>query len=84
MPSVLSLSVSLLLLLAWTEPALAAGGAELRLDALLRDARPEQRQALAGGLARLLDPAQMGTLFKALALVSPGLPAPDGFAAEPR
>jgi hypothetical protein len=28
----------------------------------------------------LIDPAEMGTLFKALAVTSPGLPAPAGFA----
>ena len=32
------------------------------------------------GLQRLLDPRQMGNLFKALALTSPGLPVPAGFA----
>ena len=55
-------------------------GAEARLAALLRQARPEQRAALASGLARLIDPDQMGKLFKVLALTSPGLPAPAGFA----
>jgi NADH dehydrogenase [ubiquinone] 1 alpha subcomplex assembly factor 7 len=34
---------------------------------------------LEGGLERLLDPEQMGTLFKVLALTSPGLSAPPGF-----
>ena len=62
---------------------LAALGAEARLAALSRNATPEQRAALRGGLGRLIDPAQMGTLFKALALTSPGLPAPAGFEGEP-
>jgi NADH dehydrogenase [ubiquinone] 1 alpha subcomplex assembly factor 7 len=58
---------------------LAALGAEARLAALCRCATPPQREALATGLRRLIDPAEMGTLFKALALTSPGLPAPSGF-----
>jgi NADH dehydrogenase [ubiquinone] 1 alpha subcomplex assembly factor 7 len=54
-------------------------GAELRLAALLRQAAPGQRPALEAGLRRLIDPAEMGTLFKVLAVTSPGLPAPAGF-----
>jgi NADH dehydrogenase [ubiquinone] 1 alpha subcomplex assembly factor 7 len=61
---------------------LVALGAKLRLQALLRAAPPEQRDALERGLSRLIDPGEMGTLFKAMALVSPGLPVPAGFAAE--
>jgi len=38
-----------------------------------------QRAALRSGLERLIDPAQMGNLFKVLALTSPGMPAPAGF-----
>jgi NADH dehydrogenase [ubiquinone] 1 alpha subcomplex assembly factor 7 len=55
-------------------------GAEARLAALLRRAGPEQRARLETGLNRLIDPAEMGTLFKVLALTSPGLPTPAGFA----
>jgi NADH dehydrogenase [ubiquinone] 1 alpha subcomplex assembly factor 7 len=55
-------------------------GAELRLAALLRRGRPEQRVTLEAGLRRLIDPAEMGTLFKVLAITSSGLPAPAGFA----
>lgn len=58
---------------------LTALGAEARLAALCRRALPPQRARLESGLSRLIDPAGMGTLFKALALVSPGLPAPAGF-----
>ena len=58
---------------------LRALGAELRLAALLQRAAPEQRAALESGLKRLIDPAEMGTLFKVLAMTSPGLPAPAGF-----
>ena len=58
---------------------LAALGAEARLASLLTRAAAAQRAALHSGLERLIDPAQMGSLFKALALTSPGLPAPAGF-----
>jgi NADH dehydrogenase [ubiquinone] 1 alpha subcomplex assembly factor 7 len=61
---------------------LAALGAEARLGALSARASPAQQAALESGLERLIDPAQMGTLFKAVALTSPGLPAPAGFAAD--
>ena len=59
---------------------LQALGAEARLSALAARATPAQRATLESGLARLIDPAEMGNLFKALALISPGLPAPAGFA----
>ena len=62
---------------------LTALGAEARLAALLRQAAPVQRDALESGLRRLIDPHQMGTLFKVLALASPGLPVPAGFGGEP-
>jgi NADH dehydrogenase [ubiquinone] 1 alpha subcomplex assembly factor 7 len=58
---------------------LAALGAQARLAALSAGATKAQRGALEGGLERLIDPAQMGSLFKVLALTSPGLPAPVGF-----
>jgi NADH dehydrogenase [ubiquinone] 1 alpha subcomplex assembly factor 7 len=57
---------------------LTALGAEARLAALLPRAAPEQRITLASGLRRLIDPDKMGTLFKALAVTSPGLPTPSG------
>jgi NADH dehydrogenase [ubiquinone] 1 alpha subcomplex assembly factor 7 len=59
---------------------LKALGAELRLEMLSRRAAPDQRAALETGLKRLIDPSEMGTLFQALAIVSPGLAAPAGFA----
>ncbi len=58
---------------------LAALGAEARLEALSARALPAQREALEGGLARLLDPAAMGELFKVMAVTTPGLAAPVGF-----
>jgi NADH dehydrogenase [ubiquinone] 1 alpha subcomplex assembly factor 7 len=61
---------------------LTALGAELRLAALLQKAAPGQRAALATGLRRLIDPSEMGTLFKVLAMTSPGLPVPAGFAED--
>jgi NADH dehydrogenase [ubiquinone] 1 alpha subcomplex assembly factor 7 len=60
---------------------LLALGAEARVAALEARATPAQRSRLAGAVERLLDPAQMGTLFKAMALTSPALPPPPGFAA---
>jgi NADH dehydrogenase [ubiquinone] 1 alpha subcomplex assembly factor 7 len=66
---------------------LAALGAGARLTALCANASAAQREMLAVGLRRLIDPREMGTLFKALALVSPGFPAPAGFGdqgTEPR
>lgn len=58
-------------------------GAATRLAALSARATPGQRHALESGLERLIDPAQMGDAFKAMALTSPGLPAPPGFAPGP-
>ena len=58
---------------------LAALGAETRLGALSARASPEQQALLESGVRRLIDPAEMGTLFKAMAATSPGLPAPAGF-----
>ncbi|HTT80672.1 MAG TPA: SAM-dependent methyltransferase [Stellaceae bacterium] len=55
-------------------------GAEQRLAALAANATPAQREALQSGLNRLIAPEEMGTLFQVLALTSPGLPAPSGFA----
>jgi len=54
-------------------------GVEVRLAALAAQATPAQRLALERGVERLLDPGEMGTLFKAVALVSPGQPPPPGF-----
>jgi SAM-dependent MidA family methyltransferase len=43
-------------------------GAEARLAALTRNASPAMANTLAAGLKRLIDPSQMGALFKVLVL----------------
>lgn len=77
--------------------ALAAAGATVRTSeqgaflarlgigqraAALARARPDRADALADALERLTGAEAMGTLFKAAAAVSPGLPVPPGFAPE--
>lgn len=54
-------------------------GLASRCDRLARGARPDQRQAILSGAARLADPRQMGVLFKMLALQSSGLALPPPF-----
>jgi len=54
-------------------------GLSERRDRLLEAARPEQRELIASGAARLADPSQMGVLFKVLALASDGLAPPPPF-----
>ncbi|MGH7031719.1 MAG: class I SAM-dependent methyltransferase [Stellaceae bacterium] len=54
-------------------------GVSARLAALAARATPAARHRLESGVERLLDPTQMGNLFKAIALTSPGLAAPPGF-----
>jgi NADH dehydrogenase [ubiquinone] 1 alpha subcomplex assembly factor 7 len=58
---------------------LTALGARERAAALRIRATPSQQLALDSGVERLLDPGGMGTLFKAIALVSPRLSPPPGF-----
>jgi NADH dehydrogenase [ubiquinone] 1 alpha subcomplex assembly factor 7 len=50
-----------------------------RHDRLLQRATPAQAEAIASGASRLVDPKQMGILFKALALTGAGLPPPPPF-----
>ena len=57
---------------------LAGLGARERAATLRARATTSQRRAIDRGVERLLDPGDMGTLFKAIALTSPG-PAPPGF-----
>jgi NADH dehydrogenase [ubiquinone] 1 alpha subcomplex assembly factor 7 len=61
---------------------LAALGAGARLAALGARVGPAQREALAQGLARLVEPAQMGELFKVLAVTSPGFGVAAGLGGE--
>jgi NADH dehydrogenase [ubiquinone] 1 alpha subcomplex assembly factor 7 len=60
---------------------LIALGIEARAAALLTNATPDQQIAIRSGCRRLIEPAEMGTLFKVLALTQPGAPVPAGFGA---
>ncbi len=61
---------------------LRALGIELRA-AKLMEANPGKAREVEAGLRRLIDAAEMGNLFQALALTHPDLPAPPGFT-DPR
>ena len=61
---------------------LAAMGIGPRAQSLAQ-AVPQDADTIADALERLTAPDQMGTLFKVLAAVSPGLPPPPGFEARP-
>jgi len=54
-------------------------GLETRRDRLLAQAKPDQKEAILSGAARLADPRAMGLLFKVLALTSNGLAPPPPF-----
>jgi NADH dehydrogenase [ubiquinone] 1 alpha subcomplex assembly factor 7 len=54
-------------------------GLAARRERLLQRATPTQAEAIASGAARLVDPRQMGVLFKALVLTSARLPPPPPF-----
>lgn len=54
-------------------------GLEPRLRRLMADADEDQRPALFLGARRLVDPFQMGSLFKAMAMTSEHLPLPPPF-----
>lgn len=58
---------------------LAALGIRARAEALTR-ATPERAAEIEAARARLTEPAQMGTLFKALAVTAPRWPIPGGWA----
>ncbi len=62
-------------------PFLRHLGIEARAAALLRDASPAQARDVPAALRRLIAPDEMGTLFKALAVTHPALPAPAGLTA---
>ncbi len=56
-------------------------GIAARAQALMAGARRDQAASIASGLRRLVHPAEMGAMFKALALAHPHLPPPPGFIA---
>jgi SAM-dependent MidA family methyltransferase len=58
---------------------LSAMGIDLRAGALAR-LNPGRAAEIEAARERLVSPAQMGALFKAMAFVAPGWPAPAGFA----
>lgn len=60
---------------------LRALGIDARADALARNA-PEQADAIRLARDRLVDPAQMGALFKVMGLTAPDWPDGAGFQAE--
>ncbi|MGH7123509.1 MAG: SAM-dependent methyltransferase, partial [Stellaceae bacterium] len=55
-------------------------GVEVRARRLVANASPETRATVESGVRRLIDRAEMGTLFKVLAVLHPDLPTPAGFA----
>jgi SAM-dependent MidA family methyltransferase len=57
-------------------------GIAAREAALLKSAMPAQQELIRSGVRRLIDPAEMGALFKVLALGQPGGPVPEGFGPE--
>jgi NADH dehydrogenase [ubiquinone] 1 alpha subcomplex assembly factor 7 len=59
---------------------LIALGIAAREAALLKNASPAQHEAIRSGCRRLIEPDQMGNLFKVLALTQKGGPVPAGFA----
>jgi len=65
-----------------TSLGLAARAERLRASALAQQ-RPDQAAAVATAYKRLIAPTEMGSLFKALAILGGSQPAPPGFAAAP-
>ncbi len=61
---------------------LRALGIETRAEMLAARATPRQQADIATALRRLTAPDAMGSLFKAMAVVHPGLPCPPGFEAQ--
>jgi NADH dehydrogenase [ubiquinone] 1 alpha subcomplex assembly factor 7 len=58
---------------------LARLGIGARTQALLERATSDQANTIATACRRLVHPAEMGLMFKVLALVNPSLPPPPGF-----
>lgn len=59
-------------------------GIGLRIARLIQGAAPEVARRLADGVRRLVEPAQMGELFRVLALAAPEDPVPPGFTGAER
>jgi NADH dehydrogenase [ubiquinone] 1 alpha subcomplex assembly factor 7 len=57
-------------------------GIEARMEALLAGATPGQAADIGTACRRLIDPAEMGTLFKVLCIAAPATPPPAGFRPE--
>ncbi|HTH15497.1 MAG TPA: class I SAM-dependent methyltransferase [Magnetospirillum sp.] len=55
-------------------------GIQSRATMLAQNAGPKVAADIAGQMRRLIEPQEMGTLFKVLALAHPALAAPPGFA----
>ncbi|MDH3239252.1 MAG: SAM-dependent methyltransferase [Alphaproteobacteria bacterium] len=58
---------------------LLALGIQARAERLAAGAEPEAARGIDADLRRLVSPEEMGTLFKAMALTSPGAGVPPGF-----
>ncbi|MEP3114720.1 class I SAM-dependent methyltransferase [Nisaea sp.] len=58
---------------------LSALGIEARVETLVGKASPAQKATIRSGARRLIEPAEMGTLFKAVAIAAPGVDALPGF-----
>ena len=58
---------------------LARLGLFQRTNQLARHLQPREAAAMMEGARRLGEPDRMGRLFKAMAIVSPGLETPPGF-----
>ncbi len=58
-------------------------GIVARAATLVRSAGPDRGRAVEAAIARLIEPDQMGTLFKALAIVDREQPPPPGFDPQP-
>jgi NADH dehydrogenase [ubiquinone] 1 alpha subcomplex assembly factor 7 len=54
-------------------------GLEARAERLLRNASPAQAADIGAACRRLIDPSEMGTLFKVLCIAAPDCPEPAGF-----
>jgi len=50
-----------------------------RAGQLAQSAREDQKEMLVSGIRRLIEPKEMGTLFKVMALTLPGFSVPSGF-----